>query len=93
MKYKSIPVSIKDKIEFIVYNRKVPDELVDYIIRYFKLEDRVNRILDSIIISNNIDYKSTRKDFIKISKLFKEMESMSNELNARKIKRNSDIKS
>lgn len=93
MKYKSIPVSIKDKIEFIVYNRKVPDELVDYIIRYFKLEDRVNRILDSIIISNNIDYKSTRKDFIKISKLLKEMESMSNELNARKIKRNSDIKS
>lgn len=93
MKYKSIPVSIKDKIEFIVYNRKVPDELVDYIIRYFKLEDKVNRILDSIIISNNIDYKSTRKDFIKISKLLKEMESMSNELNARKIKRNSDIKS
>lgn len=93
MKYKSIPVSIKDKIEFIIYNRKVPDELVDYIIRYFKLEDKVNRILDSIIISNNIDYKSTRKDFIKISKLLKEMESMSNELNARKIKRNSDIKS
>lgn len=93
MKYKSIPVSIKDKIEFIVYNRKVPDELVDYIIRYFKLEDKVNRILDSIIISNNIDYKSTRKDFIKISKLLKEMESMSNELNTRKIKRNSDIKS
>lgn len=93
MKQKPISVQTKDKIDFLLANRNIPKVLEKFIASYIKLENILDSIIDNVIISNNIDYKSTRKEFIKISKLLKEMESMSNELNARKIKRNSDIKS
>lgn len=84
---------LKIKIDFILANRNIPKVLEEFIASYIKLENILDSIIDNVIISNNIDYKKMRKDFIKISKLLKEMESMSNELNIRKIKRNSDIKS
>lgn len=93
MKQKPISVQTKDKIDFILANRNIPKVLEKFIASYIKLENILDSIIDNVIISNNIDYKKMRKDFIKISKLLKEMESMSNELNIRKIKRNSDIKS
>ena len=93
MKQKPISVQIKDKIDFILANRNIPKVLEEFIVSYIKLENILDSTIDNVIISNSIDYKKMRKDFIKISKLLKEMESMSNELNIRKIKRNSDIKS
>lgn len=93
MKQKPISVQTKDKIDFILANRNIPKVLEEFIVSYIKLENILDSTLDNVIISNSIDYKKMRKDFIKISKLLKEMESMSNELNTRKVKRNSDIKS
>lgn len=93
MKQKPISVQTKDKIDFILANRNIPKVLEEFIVSYIKLENILDSTIDNVIISNNIDYKKMRKDFIKISKLLKEMESMSNELNTRKVKRNSDIKS
>lgn len=93
MKQKPISVQTKDKIDFLLANRNIPKVLEEFIVSYIKLENILDSIIDNVIISNSIDYKKMRKDFIKISKLLKEMESMSNELNTRKVKRNSDIKS
>ena len=88
-----IQVSTIDKKDYILANENIEGKVREFLNRYHKIEVSMISILDNIIISNRLDYSGRSKEFEKIRKYLNEMESILNESDTRKNKRNSDDKS